>query len=115
MFIIRDTKTGRVSPVLENLRAFDWLNGDRGFNGDPGFTHGDEKIYKIDIVTTGTGSQASDSAPVHDQASDSFTITRTLTDPALTDERKAEFKAQVNQEAEIARLPVRHPPATARR
>lgn len=104
MFIIRDTKTGRVSPVLENLRVFDWLNGDRGFNGSPGFTHGDEKIYEIDIVTAGTGSQASDSAPVHDQGSDGFTITRTLTDPALTDERKAEFKAQVNQEAETARL-----------
>ena len=95
MFIIRDTVTGEVGKILSNLRAFDWLNGDRGFNGSPGITHGDEKIYEIDIVTAGTGGQASDSAPVYDQTSDSFTTTRTLTDPALTDDLKAGYKAEI--------------------
>ncbi len=104
MFIIRDTKTSRVSPVLEHLHVFDWLNGDRGFNGSPGFVHGDEKIYEIDIVTTGAGDEVSDSEPVYDAGSDTFTITRTLTDPALTDELKVDFKRQVNDQAETARL-----------
>ncbi len=104
MFIIRDTNTGRVSPVLENLRVFDWLNGDRGFNGSSGSAHGDEKIYEIDIATTGTGGQASDSGPVYDPSTDDFTITRTLTDPAMTDDLKVDFKRQVNDQAETARL-----------
>lgn len=104
MFIVRDIVTGEVGDVLSNLRAFDWLNGDLGFNGSPGFTHGDEKIYEINIVTTGTGDQVSESEPVYDAGSDTFTVTRTLTDPALTDELKADFKRQVNDQAETARL-----------
>ena len=104
MFIIRDTVTGEAGDVLSNLRAFDWLNGDRGFGGAKDATNGNEKIYEVVINTNGAGDRASDAEPVYDPGADRFTITRTLTDPALTDELKADFKRQVNDEAETARL-----------
>ncbi len=104
MFIIRDTESGRAGDVLSSLRRFSWLNGDQGFNGKPGVTHGDEKIYGIDIVTTGAGDEVSESEPVYDAGSDTFTITRTLSDPELTDERQAEFRDEVNRTAEEVRL-----------
>jgi len=104
MFIIRDTASGKAGDVLPSLRIFSWLNGDQGFHGTPGAANGDEKIYEIDIVTTGTGNQMGESEPVYDAGSDTFTITRTLSDPALTNERKAEFRDEVNRAAEEARL-----------
>ena len=104
MFIIRDTVSGKAGDVLPSLRRFSWANGDHGFNGKPGLIHGDEKIYGIDIVTTGTGDEVSESEPVYDAGSDAFTVTRTLSDPALTDERKAAFRDEVNRAAGEARL-----------
>ena len=104
MFIIRDTVSGKAGDVLPSLRRFSWPNGDQGFNGKPGLIHGDEKIYGIDIVTTGAGDEVRESEPVYDADSDTFTVTRTLSDPALTDQRKAAFRDEVNRAAGEARL-----------
>lgn len=104
MFIIRDTATGQAGAVFKNSAKFTWLTGETGFNAYAGLRRGDQQVYVVSVVHEGEGDEFSESQPVYNLETDTFTITRTRSWRGLTEEALERFKNLANIAAEQARL-----------